>query len=321
MVFTKLAQYFLMLLMFLCISNIVFAFTQSDNKKILIVIPDQMEPYTGIVNSIKKELAKKEWSGKINVLNLQALSGSNGQLLKDNNLIIPIGAKSVDYYISKEINTPFLASFITESAFSTLSEKANRQGKRIHHFIGGVSLEQPPHRLVSLVELIGTDIKSVGVVLGPNAIKKRDDIQGQIERIGGLLHVADIKLHDNPLKKLRQVFQQSQVVIVVPDKADFNRNLARWVVTLSYKYKVPVISYSKKYADAGALISLYSQGKEIGKQTAELALAYINNSRSSSRLVAPKYFQVHINQSVNKALGLKLPHNEVLLKKLYTSEP
>lgn len=135
------------------------------------------------------------------------------------------------------------------------------------------------------------------------------------------MHLADIKPNDNPLKKLRQVFHDSQVVIIVPDKADFNRNLARWVVTLSYKYKVPVISYSKKYADAGALISLYSQEKEIGKQTAELALAYIKSSRLSLRLLAPKYFQVHINQSVNKALGLKLPSNEILVKSLYTAEP
>jgi ABC-type uncharacterized transport system substrate-binding protein len=299
----------------------MLAFSQTDNNKILIIIPNQMEPYTGIVNNIQKELVEKKWSGKINVLNLKDLSYSTEKLLKGNRLIIPVGTKSVDYYLRKGLNTPFLASFITESAFSTVSKNVNRQNKRIHHFIGGISLEQPVHRLALLAKLIGTNIKSVGVVLGPNTIGKRYDLQKQIAKIGGVLHVADIKSYDNPLKKLRNIFQNSQVVIVVPDKAEFNRKLARWIITLSYKYKVPVISYSKKYADAGALISLYSQEKEIGKQTAELALAYINNHWSSSQLVAPKYFQIHINQSVNKALGLNLPPNEVLIKKLYSAEP
>ena len=321
MIFTKYSRYFLMFFILFCVSNTVHAFTQNEDKKILIIIPSQMKPYIGIVSSIRKELVENRWFGKINVLNLEGLSNSNEQLLKGSYLIIPIGARSVDYYLSKEINTPFLASFITESAFLKLSEKANRKGKRMSNFIGGVSLEQPSYRLVSLVNLIGENIKSVGVVLGPNTIRKRDDIKKQIEKIGGVLYLADIKPYDNPLKKLRQVFHNSQVVIIVPDKADFNRNLARWVVTLGYKYKVPVISYSKKYTNAGALISLYSQEKEIGKQTAELALDYIKNSKLSSRLLAPKYFQVHINQSVNKALDLKLPSNEVLVKKLYAAEP
>ncbi len=321
MILTKYLHIFLIFFMLICVSNTVHALIQNDDKQILIVIPSQIKPYTGIVNSIKIELIEKKWVGKINVLNLDYLSDANEQLLKGNNLIIPIGARSVDYYLSKEINTPFLASFITESAFLKLSEKANRKGKRMRNFIGGISLEQPPHRLVSLVNLIDENIKSVGVVLGPNTIRKRDDIRKQIEKKGRVLYLAEIKPYENPLKKLRRIFRNSQVVIIVPDKAEFNRNLARWVVTLSYKYKVPVISYSKKYVDAGALISIYSQENEIGKQTAELALAYIKKSKFSLRLLPPKYFQVYINQSVSKALGLSLPSDEILLKKLYTSEP
>ncbi len=317
--FARFIQYFLMLFMLFCISNAVHAVTLNHDKKILIIIPTKKEPYKGMVESIEQELVDKKWTGEFKVLNLGV--GSYEGILKGNHLVIPIGAKSLDYYLSKKIRTPYLPSFITQSAFSALSNKFNNPNGSIPQFIGGVSIEQPLNRLVSLATLIKPDIKSVGVVLGPNTISKRDEVQRKIKKSGGVLHVADIKAHENPLKKLRQTFQYSQAVIVVPDKADFNRKLARWVVTLSYKYKVPVISYSRKYAEAGALISLYSQEKEIGKQTAEIALAYISQSRFSPRLVAPKYFQIHINQSVNKALGLMLPPSEVLLKKLYKTEP
>lgn len=319
---TKLAQYlFMAFILLFSINGYVPAYSQSNNKNVLIIIPEQKKSYEEIVNSIKREFLNERWSGKIRVLNLRGASNSHHALLKGNRLVIPIGAKSVDYYLAKKIKTPFLASFITESAFSTLSQKHKRQGNQMHHFIGGVSLGQPSYRLASLVKLIKQDIKSVGVVLGPNTIKKWSELQRQIIKIGATLNVADIQSYENPVKKLRKVFHNSQVVIVVPDKADFNRSLARWIVTLSYKYKIPVISYSKKYAEAGALISLFSREKDIGKQTAELALSYLRYSKGSPKLIAPKYFQVHINQSVNKALGLNLPSNEVLVRKLYSVEP
>lgn len=314
----------LKILILVFLTNItVFVFANNNSAKdVLIIIPKQVRPYQSIVNSIKREFRLKRKTEKIKILDLNKPRSASQHVLKGNKLVITIGAKSLDYYLRTAAQTPFLASFITESAFASLSRKVAKKDRLRGAFVGGISLEQPSYRLASLVKLIENGIQSVGVVLGPNSLKKRVSLQKQIARFGGKLKVAEIRASDNPVKKLRTVFENSQIVIVIPDKADFNRNLARWIVTLSYKYKVPVVSYSRKYADAGALISLYSQPRQIGMQTAKMALSYLNQPRTRSlKLVAPEYFQIHINQSVNQAFGLRLPNKDVFLRNLYSTEP
>jgi ABC-type uncharacterized transport system substrate-binding protein len=133
--------------------------------------------------------------------------------------------------------------------------------------------------------------------------------------------VANLEVNDNPVKVLRSIFRKSQVFLVLPDKANFNRSLARWVVALSYKQQVPVISYSKKYADAGALVSLYSKPHQIGKQTAEMALSFLSRGSRVRMMLAPKYFDLTVNISVKKALNLNFPSKIELLKSLYKVAP
>jgi len=109
----------------------------------------------------------------------------------------------------------------------------------------------------------------------------------------------------------------SITLILFPDRAKFNNSISRWVLTLSAQYQIPVISYSKKYANAGALASIFSTSTQIGDQTAEMMISFLKNSRNKpKKLVDPKYFDIHINKSVENALGLTLPSKFELLNKI-----
>ena len=310
----------LVLLVFACLNTYVYA--ENNDEGVLIIVPNQTNPYQEIVESIIREFISKRRQEKIQILSLDTLNNTSKHLLKHRKLVIPIGTKAADYYINSNIDSPFVASFTTEGAFTALSAKTASKTNLRKYFVGGVSLEQPSNRLTLLAKLIRPDLKSIGVVLGPNSKDKNNYLQKKTAQVGSNLQVANIMLNSNPVKKLRNIFRKSQVLIVFPDKANFNRSLARWVIALSYKHQVPVISYSKKYTDAGALISLYSNPQQIGKQTAEIALSYLdNNSKQPRKLAVPKYFDLAINKSVKHALNLSFPAKDVLLKKLYQSAP
>ena len=299
---------FLLLLVSVCVN------ATNNNEGIIIITPSQTKPYQTIVNSIKKEFINKKFQEKIKVLNLNILKKSPQRYLKGSKLVIPIGTKALDFYLKTNTKTPFVASFTTESAFSSLSSKAQAIIKK--YFVGGVSLDQPSRRLAYLAKFIKPDVTSIGALLGPNSKIKNNDIRRQSAHVGSSINIVNIRTSDNPVSKLRNVFQKSQVFIVFPDKANFNRKLARWVIALSYKHQVPVVSYSKKYADAGALISLYSEPQQIGKQTAEIALAYLRHSSLPRKLAPPKYYNLAINRSVKQALNLSFPSKSELLRKL-----
>lgn len=312
--FTELTTTVLKYLALLLLSLSVCVNATNNNEGIIIITPSQAKPYQIIVNSIKKEFINKKFQEKIRVLNLNILKKSPQRYLKGNRLIIPIGTKALNFYLKADTKTPFVAGFTTESAFSSLSSKAQVKIKK--YFVGGVSLDQPSRRLAHLAKFIKPDITSIGALLGPNSKTKNNDIRRQSAHVGSNINIVNIRTSDNPVSKLRNVFQKSQVFIVFPDKANFNRKLARWVIALSYKHQVPVISYSKKYTDAGALISLFSEPQQIGKQTAEIALAYLHHSSLPRKLVPPKYYNLAINKSVKQALNLSFPSKSELLRKL-----
>lgn len=313
---------FLLLLLIVCASTFLFAESNRQIGNVLIIIPKDAKPYQSIVSSLKRELIVKHRKESVRVLNLGSWNSSSRKKLEGNRLIITLGAQSLDYYLRSTLRTPFIASFITEAAFSTLITKNKRRGLISKKYVGGISLEQPSRRIISLVKLIQKKIKSIGVVLGPNTFSKYSLLDKQVRgQLGGVLKVAHIRSRDNPVNRLRNVFKQSQLVIIIPDKARFNRNLARWVVTLSYKHKVPVISYSKKYAEAGALISLYSEPDQIGRQTAGMLVSYLQSPNIKPLILSPpRYFQIAINQSVRQAFGLNLPDEDTLLRQLYRAE-
>ena len=48
---------------------------------------------------------------------------------------------------------------------------------------------------------------------------------------------------------------------------------AKWILQLSYRYRVPVIAYSMAYLNGGALAAIYSSPENVGRQTADLIIA------------------------------------------------
>ena len=314
----KLIALLLMCLLFLSFSVCSYAI---DKNEITIITPSYAKPYQEIYKNIEREFIKKKMRYKLKILSLSIFKQSPQHHLKKTNLVIPIGTKAIGYYVQSNFNIPFIASFTTESAFTSISTKSHSERRVKKTFIGGVSLDQPTNRLAYLAKLIKPNISSLGVVIGPNSRKKGINIQKQSARLGVTLNKASIRTNDNPVSKLRDILQKSQLLIVFPDKANFNRSLARWIIPLSYKYQVPVISYSKKYVEAGALISLYSEPKQIGKQTAEIAISYLNRKYRPRKLLAPKYFNIAINSSVKHALNLNFPPKNILLRKLQSVAP
>jgi len=98
----------------------------------------------------------------------------------------------------------------------------------------------------------------------------------------------------------------------------FNRNTAQSLFLTSYRYRDPVVGYSRSMTRAGALLSLYSTPAQIGRQAAQWAGEALGNARPV-RLppaAAPVYFEVSINEQVARSLGFSLPPERELEKRL-----
>jgi ABC-type uncharacterized transport system substrate-binding protein len=307
---TSLSLFILIFLVIVCSAH-----AASKQDDIIIIVPHKKEPYLSIINSIQRDLRSQKNLNSM-VFDLQFLRNNPQKYLNNKKLVISIGTKAIDFYLSSNFNSPFIISLTTKSALTAITSKTKKNLSTHRSFVGGISLDQPPRRYAKLAKLIKPKITSIGVALGPISRFKKESIDKKLKQIGAKVNIVNIAYKDNPVKKLRTLFQNNQLVVVFPDKAEFNRSLARWVISLSYKYQVPVISYSKKYADAGALISLYSTPTQIAKQTTEMAVSYLQHGLKPKLLLTPKYFDIRINQSVNQALEINLLGKTELLRRL-----
>jgi putative ABC transport system substrate-binding protein len=116
---------------------------------------------------------------------------------------------------------------------------------------------------------------------------------------------------------LEQVLSEAELLLAVPDPLIFNRNTAQSLFLTSYRYRVPVLGYSRSLTRAGALLSLHSSPAQIGRQAAEWVNGAIQGT--SVRLpqpAHPAYFSVSINEQVARSLGFSLPPEAELEKRL-----
>jgi ABC-type uncharacterized transport system substrate-binding protein len=168
-----------------------------------------------------------------------------------------------------------------------------------------------------LIRLALPDARRVGVLLS-------DDQEGIVSELGeslraqqlGLMHVL-LDESDRLITPLETVLSEVDLLLAVPDPLIFNRNTAQSLFLTSYRYRDPVLGYSRSLTRAGALLSLHSSPAQIGRQTAEWVRSVLRSP--SIRLPSPTYpayFSVSINEQVARSLGFSLPSENELEKRL-----
>lgn len=276
---------------------------------ISIVVPNKTSQYMSVVQKVQNGFKDKN----IEILNLSNFKQTLNVNLDNQELVILVGSKSFDYYVKTDAKSPYLTTLITKSAFKFIYNKSKNKNK----FVGGISIDQPSWRFVSLAQALLPTLKKTALVYGPEKTKYKNTVLKELNKFNLDYDVLEISLNDNPVNKLRNAYESNEALILFPDRKKFNQGLSRWVLTLSYQYKIPVISYSKKYAQAGALASLFTTPEQIGAQTTEIVVPFLKNPNNKPRkLIDPKYFDIYVNRSVANALNLAIPSKFELLQKI-----
>ena len=78
------------------------------------------------------------------------------------------------------------------------------------------------------------------------------------------------------------------------------------VLLTSYRAKIPVVGFSEGLVKAGALLALYSSGRQQGKQGAEIANRILAGDGGLPAPQYPTYFTVRVNSSVARSLGIQM---------------
>ena len=269
----------------------------------LFVLTKNSASYTNVVDLIVADWGKNNQFSIAYKEEQQKLAG----LLDKADIVISLGSGATETVFKNKSNKPHIATLITQSSFDSLAKKYF--GSEAIALAGGISpvlLDQPFERKIALAKMLLPKASRVGFMLGSATKGELTIYNNSIIDKKMKPHALVIDAEKNPIRQLDPIIKQSDVFIPIADSHLINVTTAKWILQLSYRYRVPVIGYSSNFIDAGALASVYSSAEGVAKQTLDL-LDTVLSKGYIHKVHSPKYCTVKFNTNVAWYLNLTIP--------------
>lgn len=171
-------------------------------------------------------------------------------------------------------------------------------------------LEVPATYFMALAKLLVPNLRNMGVLLGPLSQHRASFYRESANSVGVEPQLCSLEDGANPIKSLDMSMRVSDVFVVLPDQALFNRASAPWVLQLAMRYRLPVLAYSENYVHAGALASLFQSRQDLANN---LVNALLDKP-------AKLMFSLALNPAVARNLGIELNSEDAYLLALQEAE-
>ena len=284
-------------------ANVNASNSKTSQAHALFVLSKDSASYTNVVDLVVADWTKnnqyaivlKEEQEKLEIM------------LDKADIVISLGTSAAEAVFKKKSKKPHIATLITQSSFDSLAKQYfGSEAIALAAGISPIILDQPFERKVALAKKLLPKASRVGVMLGSATKEKISTYNNSIIDRKMKPQALVIDANKNPIRQLDPIIKQSDVFIPVADSHLINVTTAKWILQLSYRYRVPVIGYSSNFVDAGALASVYSSAEGVAKQTLEL-LGMVFHKDYIHAVHLPKFCTVKFNTNVAWYLNLTIP--------------
>lgn len=277
---------------------------------VVVVLSDDSAAYQETAEAIEREIGEGHKSVRLMADRLGAALPD----LPDVKLVLGVGVKASEQLSGqgRVSKIPALAVLVPKDWYQKTGRASLAEGGRS---AGAVVLDQPYSRQVRLIKSALPTVSRVGVVLSQGNAGQLAEIEQAARALRLTVSGTAIDSEASLVESLEKVLSDSDVLLAVPDAVVLNRNTVQSLFITSYRYRDPVVGYSKSLSRAGALVSLYSTPAQIGRQAGEIAQRFLSGGKLSG-MQWPKYFSISANAHVARSLDIDLVSEQSLLKEL-----
>lgn len=266
--------------------------------------------YKKIVELTEQSLLSKEVSIDKTIIEV---NNDSNTTLPTQGKIISIGTKAAAFAYQQYPNQPIISALLTRSGFLKIAQDSfGGSDQAIAQNITPLFIDQPISRFFSLGSLLVPDAKTIGVLVGPSNKDQIDNIKAHAAALHLNINIALLKPDANPIKIIEPVMRNSDFFVVLPDRKHINQLAAKWTLPLSYRYHKPLISYSQKYVQAGAIASVFTSPENIATTIVSQLLQPESNKTT--------LFSISVNNSVARSLRIKLESPDAYQQQLRSDE-
>lgn len=170
--------------------------------------------------------------------------------------------------------------------------------------ITGIGMRIPPEKQLSIMQKSLPDLKSVGIIYDPK------NTAGFVKKAKVAANSAGIQLISEEVQKPKDVLAKLQSMKgkidafwMVPDLTVITSETVESLSLFSMENNMPLIAFSKKYLEMGALMSLEIDTHNMGRQAWEIAEKVLSGKEIKS---IKNSFAKKVNISVNWKVAEKI---------------
>ncbi len=216
-------------------------------------------------------------------------------------LILAIGMSALNRV--KDIKNIPVVSVMTLNPESTASGRGN---------ISGVSMNIDPAKQFSVLREVLPGVKKIGVLYDP-------------AQTGGFVKDAELSSASAGFRLIRKEMRSSKDVPsvlknmkgkidalwMIPDLTVVTPETVEFILLYSIENQIPVITFSDKYLEMGALISLEINAHDIGKQAGEIAGKVLSGTEIKHiPMIYSRKADVKINWKTAEKMGITVNRKE-----------
>ncbi|MCP4400720.1 MAG: hypothetical protein GY801_25890 [bacterium] len=268
----------------------------AETLVIAIIQPQQVNAYQeavqGFLEQLRRHLAKRftaiiyEKPEKL----LEDLEKKNSEgNASPIQLIVTVGTTATVDVLRKVHDIPVL--------FSMVLDPENILQK--HSAVVGASLNIPFKLQIELISKVLPRVKTVGLLYDPG--KNEDTIQRYLTQA----KQSDLRLKAFPVTSpkeiptaLSKVRKETDALLGIVDSSVYTSRTTEFIIRYTIKNQLPFIGISPSYVKAGALCSLVFDSRDVGRQTAQLALKILDGT-------PPSDLEITVPEKIHFALNLK----------------
>ena len=299
------------------IGGLLLSVTHSVYASTNILIYDEKSAYQKKFFQLLKSKTKRS---NINFIAISS-SNLNKQQINEHtpSLVISLDKAAAQNIVDLKLKMPVLHTLLTHAdtnKFLTCQLSCEIKNRNNHFFV----LDQPPERQLALIKLIKPRTKDIGVIYSEQTTNQIRAIRQSASRTSFNIKPFLIA-PDNLGFKINGMAKSSDILLALADSAIYNTTTLPQILLTSYRYRTPVVGFSKGFVKAGAVAGVVSNLNQLATQLSESLLEFESGQPVvSNGTIYPKYFDVISNRRVANSLDLRFPSDSTLTATIKSRE-
>ncbi|MCW8899597.1 MAG: hypothetical protein OQK75_05015 [Gammaproteobacteria bacterium] len=275
-----------------------------SQESVLAVTSNDGKIYQNFYTRLKESLDKGTKISKI------SYSDINNTILNSSSTVVSIGAKAAKSVSKYKINANVIYSFIPDDEL--LQSKIPCKKTTCYK----IYINQPVNRYVQLFKALFPEGKKLAFAHTEKNSIKSQQVKSALKKNDLIYKDIHIQKDNNASRIFINELNNDDVLLALPNHYIYNSENAKSIILSTYHANVPIIAYSKSFAKAGALISLYSSVDNVADKTAKIIGSIIVDGTLSQKEYYPDDFMIEINSAVARSLNINISSENILKSKI-----